>query len=337
MAMLISLALVVLAGILMGSFMVPGGMMREWKWEHMWAIFSLLAMLVMNWIFALALIPQIATIYSTVSRSDLLIQVGVGAAWGAGAILFGLGMHKLGISLGYPIIMGLTASLGALIPMIILFPDQCLSLRGLATFTGTAVAVSGIIVCARAGSRKDPSQALRVGTEGNNFAFGLTIAVLAGIASGLPNIGLALAKSTLVASQAAGVSHALVGNVVWVVFFTIGSIVNLIYCIGLIVIRRSWTAYVSPQAPRNFLLGIVMSALWISSFYLYGAGVGGLGPWGPVLGWPIFITVSIGVGMAWGFARGEWLHSTPATRRLFAGGVALITLAVLSLAGVNLL
>lgn len=335
--MVTSFILIVLAGILMGSFMVPGGMVRDWKWEHLWAVFSLLAMLVMNWAFALILIPQFATIYEGISRSDLLVQLIVGAAWGLGAILFGMGMDKLGISLGYPIIMGLTASLGALIPMIILFPNQCLSHKGLATFAGTALAVSGIIVCARAGSKKDPSQALAEGTRRSKFAFGLVIAILAGIASGLPNIGLALAKSTVIASQAAGVSAALAGNVVWVVFFTIGSIVNLIYCLGLIVRRRSWAAYVNPQAPRNFLLGFVMSLLWISSFYLYGAGVSGLGPWGPVLGWPIFITVSIGVGMAWGFARGEWTHSKAATKRLFAGGVAVILLAVISLAGANLL
>ena len=38
-------------------------------------------------------------------------------------VLFGLGMARLGMALGYPIIMGLISSLGALIPLLVFFPQ----------------------------------------------------------------------------------------------------------------------------------------------------------------------------------------------------------------------
>ena len=41
-----------IAGLFQGSFVLPMTLTREWKWEHTWAAFSLLGMLVFNWLIA---------------------------------------------------------------------------------------------------------------------------------------------------------------------------------------------------------------------------------------------------------------------------------------------
>ena len=44
--MTLGLAIVLFAGILQGTFILPMNYTRDWKWEHNWFVFSLLGMLV---------------------------------------------------------------------------------------------------------------------------------------------------------------------------------------------------------------------------------------------------------------------------------------------------
>ena len=72
-----------------------------------------------------------------------------------------------------------------------------------------------------------------------------------------------------------------------------------------------------------------MGAMWIGSFYLYGIGVARLGVAGGTIGWPILVSLSIGVGVLGGLKNGEWKHAPANARTLLFGGLALIILAVL--------
>src|SRR5215468_9955902 len=141
MSLITGFLLVLLAGVLQGTFVLPMTLVRGWKWEHTWATFSLLGMFIFNWLVVIALVPNIFAVYSAAPRGDLTILALFGAGWGIGAVLFGLGMEKLGMALGYPIIMGLIASLGAVIPLLIFFPETLITRRGLALLTGTALVI----------------------------------------------------------------------------------------------------------------------------------------------------------------------------------------------------
>ena len=122
MPLLIGFLLVLLAALLQGTFVLPMTLVRQWSWEHTWATFSLLGMFVFNWIITLLLVPNIFAVYSASPAQDLAVLALFGLGWGVGAVLFGLGMERLGMALGYPIIMGLIASLGALIPLLRVLP-----------------------------------------------------------------------------------------------------------------------------------------------------------------------------------------------------------------------
>jgi L-rhamnose-proton symport protein (RhaT) len=145
--MAIGLGLVVFAAFLQGIFLLPASRQRDWAWEHMWLGFSLFGMIVGNWILALLLLPNPLAIYAAVPRQDLLILTCFGLAWGGGAVLFGMGMDRLGLTLGYPLIMGLNASFGTVIPLLWLFGGSIFTGRRLAILAGTAIAVCGIAAC----------------------------------------------------------------------------------------------------------------------------------------------------------------------------------------------
>src|SRR6266481_9066972 len=170
--------LVLLAGLLQGTFVLPMTLVRRWSWEHTWATFSLFGMFLFNWLITLYLVPGIFAVYGASPSHDLVVLALFGMGWGIGAVLFGLGMDRLGMALGYPIIMGLIASLGALIPLLVFFPQTLLTLKGLVLLAGTALVIFGIGLCSVGGSRRAPSEDKSIATHSSPFKVGLAIAIL---------------------------------------------------------------------------------------------------------------------------------------------------------------
>jgi L-rhamnose-H+ transport protein len=332
MPLLIGFLLVLLAALLQGTFVLPMTLVHEWAWEHTWAVFSLLGMLVFNWIITLLLVPNIFAVYSASPVKDLAVLALFGLGWGVGAVLFGLGMERLGMALGYPIIMGLIASLGALIPLLLFFPQSLFTIKGLFLFVGTALVISGIALCSIAGSRRTPSEGKCATTESNTFKIGLAIAIFAGILSCLPNVGMSFGGNVIQAAVSLGMSPASAGNTVWAIFFTMGCVANLAYCLYLVIRKRTLGQYWNREAPRNLGLSAAMALMWIGSFYLYGAAAAKLGRWGAIAGWPLFISLSIVVGNLWGLWRGEWQGAPAPSRRLLNQGLLVLIMAVITVA-----
>jgi L-rhamnose-H+ transport protein len=70
---------------------------------------------------------------------------------------------------------------------------------------------------------------------------------------------------------------------------------------------------------------VAMSSLWISSVFVYGRSVFGLGRLGPSLGWPVFIALIILASNVWGIILGEWKGAAPAAfHRMLAGSAVLV-------------
>lgn len=321
-----------LAALLQGTFVLPMTMVRQWGWEHTWATFSLLGMLAFNWIITLLWVPNIFSVYAASPARDLTVLSLFGLGWGVGAVLFGLGMDRLGMALGYPIIMGLIASLGALIPLLVFFPQTLLTTKGLVLLAGTAMVSFGIVLCSVGGSRRAPSAGKSIATHSSKFEVAVAIAVLAGILSCLPNLGMAFGENVIRSAQTHGVSRASSGNTVWALLFTLGCVANLGYCLYLMITRDTLGQYWNRETPRNLGLSALMALMWIGSFYLYGAGAARLGRWGAIVGWPVFISLAIVVGNLWGLWRGEWQAAPAAARRLLYQGLLVLIVAVIAVA-----
>jgi L-rhamnose-H+ transport protein len=314
--------LILLAGTLQGTFVLPMTLTRRWAWEHSWFAFSLLGMLGFNWLLAALTLPSLAEVFQAVPAANLAALAAFGGLWGVGAVLFGLGMDRLGMALGYPVIMGLILSLGAWIPLLLGSPAGVFSPMGGMLALGTAVTVGGIVLCSRAAGIKDGAQP--AADSRRRLTVGLVIAIFAGMLSCLPNVGMNHATGLRAAAVAHGASESLAGNAAWALLFTAGFMVNAAYC-GWLLIRRRTLAAFAHETARNFALIALMALLWIGSFYLYGLGAAQMGKWGGIIGWPIFIALAILVGNLWGLWRGEWKAApAPARKRLHVGLAVLI-------------
>lgn len=329
--MIEGLILILIAGIFQGAFIWPMGLQRGWSWENGWFIFSLLGMFMLNWIVAFFYIPNLCDIYSTVPVSDLMILGLLGIGWGCGSVLFGIGMDKLGMSLGYPIIMGLLALLGTVIPLFISDLDSFFTLKVALLLLGSIIVLVGIITCTKAHSLKvtdtDTDSKRNMGT--------ILIAIGAGALSCLPNVGASVGKSVIEATTFAGASSFMAGNAVWAFLFTFGLLPNIGYTLYLLKHNRSFTCFKN-NFIRNVMAGLLMSFLWIASFYLYGAGASQMGTWGLIIGWPLFISLSIVIGNVLGLLKGEWTDANIEAKKKLNRGMLLIILAMIIIGLCNL-
>jgi len=54
-----------------------------------------------------------------------------------------------------------------------------------------------------------------------------------------------------------------------------------------------------------------------------------MGTWGTVIGWSVFIALSIAIGGFWGIAQGEWTKTTFKVRKLAYYGISILLAAIL--------
>jgi L-rhamnose-H+ transport protein len=293
-------------------------------------------MLVLNWALAVTLLHRALTLYQSIPRDEFLALALFGTGWGIGAVLFGIGMDRLGLTLGYPLIMGLNAATGATVPLLLSGGDL-LSAKSAAVLGGTALAIAGLVTCSVAGARKQAKPGDPAAVPSRAFAPGLTIALAAGLLCCLPNVGMSHARETIAVARSQGASDGMAANAVWAVFFTFGGLVNLAYCLALALRRKTVRVFVAPGAMRDLGLSAAMAVMWIGSFYLYGLGAARLGGWGAIIGWPVFISLAIAIGTCWGLRSGEWSGAPSSALRLLAAGLSMIVLAVGTLAASSVL
>ena len=330
-ALLWGIGVVTLAGILQGSFAAPMKRMSGWQWENSWLLFALSGLIVFPWIINFATVPNVTSVYSGATPSTLIKVFVFGLLWGVGATLFGLGISRVGMALGFALILGITASFGSLFPLAMLHPEQLVAKHGLALIAGTTVMVVGLVFLALAGRARE--QDLRTGNGvRSGFTVGLVICIFSGIFSSMMNFSFVFGDELRVRALQSGASNAMAANPIWALTVTGGFVANFIYCVYLLNRNRTWAVFREGNPATYWALGISTGLLWFGGIAFYGMGAASLGSLGNIVGWPIFMTIDIIAALFWGAVSGEWKG---ASRRALAYnwtgvGVLLLAIAVIS-------
>jgi L-rhamnose-H+ transport protein len=317
--------LVLAAGLCQGGFMAPMKGMRGWKWENGWLVFACTAYLVCPWLFVAMTAPDVWQIYQAAGQSRISLVMAMGLLWGLGALTFGLGVDALGLSIGFAVILGVAATSGTLVPLLILNeapprPDVLLL-----TLVSLAVMLAGVAVCSLAGSWRES-------VEGKpKYAWGVTLCVLSGLLSSCGNIGLVLGKPIIDLAVAWGVSPDFAPNVVWSLLTISLFLCNAGYTGFKLFRERSVALFTTVGAGRNLLLGVSMGVLWMLGFVFYGAGTRQLGSMGPSFGWSVLMGSMVMTANVLGIATGEWKGAPASAMRRLWVGVGLLCLAILGL------
>ena len=75
----VGLALTLIAGVMSGNCTLPIKFVRTWKWENVWAIFSIVSLILLPWSLALALVKDLEEVYRTLKFAQIAVPLALGA------------------------------------------------------------------------------------------------------------------------------------------------------------------------------------------------------------------------------------------------------------------
>jgi len=163
--------LVIAAGVLQGAFVLPMKSTKKWAWENTWLVFSTAGYLIWPWLLALLTIPHPFTVLANTSVRSLALVELFGLGWGLGAIAFGLGVSRLGMALALTVIVGLAATAGALIPLVVLAPEKLAQPQGLVMLASLALVLIGLGLSSWGGKLREPEQSSTSDPAQSSFAW----------------------------------------------------------------------------------------------------------------------------------------------------------------------
>lgn len=312
----------ILAGILLiatgafssGSFAVPFGKIKEWKWETLWMIFSISAYIIFPLLACIVLAQGFVSVIQNTDSKTIISVFLLGAVYGIGNLSFGLTLRYLGLSLGYALSLGLMLGIGTLIPPLL---DGRLTIilqkeGGALLIYGVITASFGIVLSAWSGIMKDKQVSDSIKKESIsefNLVKGILAALLVGVAGSAMSLGFERGRPITELASEEGVNELFTMMPLLVILFAGTFVTTLIWCVFLGFRNGSLKNYKHAPSSRilvyNYLLGLLAGLLWFSQFILYGMGKSKMGPF-TFTSWGILMALTIVFATVWGLIRKEW-------------------------------
>ncbi|WP_205510134.1 L-rhamnose/proton symporter RhaT [Longitalea arenae] len=342
-----------LGGFASGSFYIPYKKVKGWAWESYWIVGGLFSWLIVPPLAAWLTIPNFSEIISQAGGGVIGYTFLFGILWGIGGLTYGLGVRYLGVSLGSSIILGLCMVFGSLIPSIYydLFPQEkkdtfstlISTPWGLTVLLGLAICILGIVICGKAGTRKE-KELMKGGTDPHGavvkteyrFGLGLAVSIISGVLSACFNFGLEAGKpmadvaNNLWKAANPGQGEFLYqNNVTYVVVLWGGLTTNFIWCMILNARNRTFGDYTNKKTPllSNYIFAALAGTTWFLQFFFYGMGESKLGN-GPS-SWILHMAFIILTANAWGLILKEWAGVSRKTKSTVIIGIITIIVSVL--------
>jgi L-rhamnose-H+ transport protein len=303
---------------------------RRWAWENIWLAWTVFALLLLPVAAAIVSIPSLGAVYRDAGAGAIAVVMLCGAGWGLAQVLFGLSIDAIGIGLTFSIVLGVSAAVGSLIPLLRLQHASGRFSLVAPIIPGIVLVLAGVFMCAIAGRMREKAQGGRE-EKRKSFGVGLTTALCSGLCAASMNFGVAFGEPILRSATAHGAASQLVVNAVWLPLLMAGAIPNIAYCVYLLMRQRSWENFRSPQTPAYLALAVVMAILWFFSTALYGVATTQLGELGAVVGWPVFMSLIVVTAGILGMFTGEWKHSGTRPIAFQVIGMLLLVMAVVTL------
>lgn len=295
-----------------GSFAVPFGGIKGWKWENYWLSTGLFSFILVPLLVSMLLVNDFGKLIEMVPTTDLVSIFILGAVYGIGSLTFGLSMRYLGLSLGYALSLGLMAAIGTLVPPALdgRFDMLTDTYNGNMVLLGIVISLSGIAGIAVAGYQKDRFNSLKKVEENNEFDFkkGVIAAVLTGILASAMSLGIEKGNGVTRLAIETGTDPLFSGNPTMLIMLLGTFTTTLLWCTYLMLKNKTlveFTKQYKTTGLRNLALTALAGLLWYVQFIFFGAGKSMMGEY-TFASWAILMAFTIVIAMLWGLFKGEW-------------------------------
>ena len=333
----IGIALALLAGLMSGNCMLPLKFNRRWKYENTWLVFSVVSLVLLPWALALGLVDHIFETYRSLSWFQIAVPFLFGIGWGIAQVLFGISVVRLGLGLAYAIIVGLGALLGTLVPLFVQHRSQVGETALIEILAGVAVMIAGIALSTRGGQIRERDT---IETEGrgpkpstppaNKYLGAVLLAILCGVMAPMLNFSFAFGQDIAHQAVALGNTELHAAYAVWPVGLAGGLLPNIAYSLYLLQKNRTWARFTLDSS--DIFRAILMGALWMGAFALYGMSSSYLGALGTSIGWGLFQIFMIMTATLSGLVTGEWTRAPASSKLLLTSGFVCLAVATTLLA-----
>jgi len=309
-------------GFAAGSFYLPLKKIEDWAWESYWLINGVFSWLIMPWVVGLLVMPNLSVVWAEAPVSSMGWAFLYGALWGIGSLTFGLTMRYLGMSLGYALALGLTATFGTILPPIYFgeFVQLVTENSGIVTLLGVAVTLIGIAVTGWAGVAKNrelSEDEKFEGVEEFDLVKGIWVAIFAGIMSACMAFGIAAGEPIAEVAVEHGTASLWQNTPVFIVIFAGGFLVNAVWCTYLNVANGTASDYLDADTSLlfNYTFGAMAGVTWYFQFMFYGMGTSQMGAY-DFASWSVHFAFVIAFSNMWGLITDEWVGTSRQTHRL---------------------
>ncbi|MGR5260036.1 L-rhamnose/proton symporter RhaT [Vibrio astriarenae] len=324
------------------SSIVPGKFVKGWQWDVYWVGFALVSLFFLPIIVASLTIPEVRMIIAAADTKTILLTVGLGFIYGFGGYGFGLACRMLGFSMTYAISIGFSATVGTIIPPLVMGGEQLHKLlhttQGVYIFSALLIAIVGMFLVGKAGYGRELHENQQSGdvtsAKDSKIVKGIFVALGAGFLSAC--YGFALHAGEPMAAQAVdmGANPLLRVNVIFVLANSGALISNLIICYFLIRRENNFKQFFDKENKalrRNYILAIAGGAAWYFQFFFYGIAEHFMEDFS-VASWAIHMIMLIIFAQLWGIYFKEWKSSPKPVKRNLYNGLAVLTFSVLIVA-----
>jgi len=322
MTTILGLLLIFIGAFSSGSFAVPFGGIKGWRWENYWLSTGLFSFIVLPIIVCLLLVNDFGQLISSVPSSDFWAIFVMGAVYGIGSLTFGLSMRYLGLSLGYALSLGLMAAIGTLVPPALdgRFGMLIDTFNGNMVLLGILISLIGIAGIAIAGYQKDQFNSKKAKDESSEFDFkkGVIAAVLTGVLASAMSLGIEKGNGVSQLAIESGTNPLFSGNPTMLIMLLGTFVTTLVWCTYLMIKNKTLVEFKNYSVAislKNIAMTGLAGSLWYLQFIFFGAGKSMLGQY-TFAAWGILMAFTIVIAMLWGLFKGEWKGIPSKTRMI---------------------
>jgi len=331
----VGIVLFMLGGLAGSVFYLPFKKVVQWAWESYWLVYALFGLLIVPWVLAFAVCPNVVDVIQAAPKQELWYCYLCGAAWGVGGLTWGLMIRYLGVGLGLAMGCGLCSAAGTLIPPMLKGKEAIEAMfttpAGRVSVLAACLSVIGIIFVGLAGMSKErelSEEQKKKAVAEFNFKKGILAALFSGLMSSAMSFGLqgGARIEELALSMPPSASVIWKGMPVLVIVLLGGFTINFIWCVLLNLKNKTAGDYIRPEGPvllANFVFAGLAGAIWCSQFICFKTGEPQMGETSYV-GWAVLMASQILFSQLLGLLLGEWKGTSSKTAGLLAAGLVLL-------------
>ncbi|PKQ63079.1 hypothetical protein BZG02_09945 [Labilibaculum filiforme] len=327
---------VLLAAILLGFYALPSKSVKSYSLENLWGAFWMAAMFVVPVLAGVLLVNGLGATYAQVPNNIFISILALSVLWGLGNLLWGISISKIGMALGFSLLIGISTLVGSILPFFMGGFDQLSTPGGLVILAGIFVIMLGIIANGKAGLLREEGNEKDAESSKKNMRIGIIMCVVGGISAAGFNLAYHVADNI---GHIGAISQEQYGNAPWIARIAvmlpsfIGSgLATVLYFSYQLSKNKTWGQFKAPESSKNIFLILIMALVYCASLIIYGLGAYKLGALGTSVGFAIFQTSCIMVANILGIFTGEWKSAGSKSKNWMYSGLAVMAVGIVIVA-----